>query len=441
MSIHEVIQRIAQPGMEQRIQRQSIQVVTRILALACLLLALLLPTLHVGDAIMLPSTGQWVLVVMAVVFGGLSCVAHRHPRTIGVITAGAVMGLMFTTMSPHMLVYETEAVYLIPIAILAVVGGSRIIPPLTILLLGGLGVVSVTLQGGTYPFATMLVVVVITSMVWVVMRGLETAIQQTRALRALTEQRLAQQQRFVAQMSHEFRSPLHVILNSLAFISEDMHELVVGTGAAESLPEDPLTTKDDARHWIHTADEHARQLVTLIDTMLDFTKVELGALTITPEPLDLRDVVSAAFATLHGLVQPHPQIMPYLEIDDLTPLAVADPVRVRQILINLVANAVKFTTAGSITIALHADPRDDSRVCVEVVDTGHGIPADQIEAVFLAYYQIPGDDECPYGGAGLGLPLSRRLAEAQGGWLRCTSVVGEGSTFTLSLPRSDRRRI
>lgn len=221
--------------------------------------------------------------------------------------------------------------------------------------------------------------------------------------------------RFLAILSHELRTPLQAVLGYADFLL---------TASAS-----PLTTEQ--REDIGYIYNGATRMVTLIDQMLDLSRMEAGGLTLRNAPLDLGEIIEhvrqdvAPQAEGKGLV---------LEISIATdlPLIQGDAHRVRQILLNLAGNAVKFTERGSVRIS--ALPAADGGVDLAVRDTGLGIELDALGRIFEEFQQVDSALTRRYGGAGLGLAISRRLAEQMGGEIRVSSQPSSGSTFTLHLP-------
>jgi signal transduction histidine kinase len=222
---------------------------------------------------------------------------------------------------------------------------------------------------------------------------------------------------FLATMSHELRTPL----NAIDGYAELMQLGIYGTTSDQQL---------EAIARIRTSHD---VLLTLVDQVIDQARIEAGKLQLEREAVPLASVIPATCA----LVQP---LARSKEIEVVCgPVAAeaaaeADPVRVEQILVNLLTNAVKFTgPGGRVTISCE---QVDHRVDVHVRDTGPGIPADKLEAIFEPFYQVDQSTTRIEGGAGLGLTISRNLAKAMGGGISVSSHVGEGSTFTLTLPRA-----
>jgi signal transduction histidine kinase len=215
-------------------------------------------------------------------------------------------------------------------------------------------------------------------------------------------------------MSHEIRTPINAILGYT-----DLMELgVAGT----------LTEKQQSNlERIRVSGKH---LVGLIDDLLDFARIETARLSIDTRPAAVTDAVQMALT----VVSPQAEVKSVaLNVAcDPAVLYAGDPKRVEQILVNLIGNAVKFTPAGG-----HVDVACQSkgtRSIITVADNGIGIPADRLEAIFEPFVQAESGYTRPHGGSGLGLSISKRLAEMMGGDIMVQSEEGVGSTFTVTLP-------
>jgi two-component system sensor histidine kinase ChiS len=218
----------------------------------------------------------------------------------------------------------------------------------------------------------------------------------------------------LANTSHELRTPLQGIIG----ISESMLD-----GAAGDL-------NKTARHNLSMLAQSGHRLSRLVDDILDFSRLRTRDLRLKLVPTDLRVAVDLAVALARPLLRDRPVTLENA-IDPNTPLVIADETRLQQILSNLIGNAVKFTDTGSITIRAVAEGRS---IRIDVEDTGIGIPEDAIKRIFESFEQVDGDATRERGGAGLGLSVTARLAELQGGGVTVTSAVGVGSTFSFTLP-------
>jgi PAS domain S-box-containing protein len=223
---------------------------------------------------------------------------------------------------------------------------------------------------------------------------------------------------FLALLSHEFRTPLQAIFGYTELLEREIHG--------------PLTGPQ--RRYLQRIQQSQQLLLGLITTILDFAKLESGqSIDLALHPTAIHEVL----VHMEGLVgaQLEEKELSYAyRCGDWSIVADADAGKVQQILLNLLANAIKFTDrGGSVSLQCELEPET---VAIRVIDTGKGIPPDKIEAIFEPFVQLK-----PKGavtnGTGLGLPISRRLATAMGGSLSAASELGKGSTFTLRLQRSN----
>jgi len=217
---------------------------------------------------------------------------------------------------------------------------------------------------------------------------------------------------FLAAMSHEIRTPMHAVL-----------------GYAEMLRESPLSAEQ--REYAEVISRSGSALLRLIDDILDFSKVEAGKLSLERAPVDLTLVAHDVVRLLQGQAA-EKGVRLHLDAPGVPTIVAADPARVRQVLLNLVGNALKFTAEGEVKVGVGHYGKDHWRV--EIVDTGIGIPADQQARLFREFEQVDGSSKRRFGGTGLGLAISRRLVAAMGGRIGMCSEPGQGSTFWFSLP-------
>lgn len=221
---------------------------------------------------------------------------------------------------------------------------------------------------------------------------------------------------FLANMSHEVRTPLHVILG--------MTDIVLDGSLA-----------DEQRENLARARRAAIALLSIINDILDASKIEAGKMTIEVVEMDLRQVVEDAVALLAPAAAGKGLSLCAVIAPELPGRLKGDPVRVRQTLVNLVGNAVKFTDTGSVTVRVLVLRRSASHVVVrlDVVDTGIGVPVDRRSAVFDSFAQADVSTTRLYGGTGLGLAISRQLVTLMGGRIGLESEPGCGSTFWIEL--------
>ena len=223
---------------------------------------------------------------------------------------------------------------------------------------------------------------------------------------------------FLANMSHELRTPL----NSILGFSDVMLEGIDG----------PLT--DYMENDLKLIQKNGQHLLHLINDVLDMAKIESGRMNLHLETFKVHEVLDEVCSITSTLAS-EKNLALFIETDsDMDVEISADVTRLRQVIINLVNNSIKFTEKGKVT--LRADRLGDKQVMIMVKDTGLGIPADHLESVFQEFSQVDTSTTRKAGGTGLGLPISRRLVEMHGGrmWAESTGVSGEGSIFYVELP-------
>ncbi len=221
---------------------------------------------------------------------------------------------------------------------------------------------------------------------------------------------------FLANMSHEIRTPINGLLG--------MTELALSAGVTP-----------EQREYLELARHSGRNLLALVNDVLDYSRIEAGQLQLDPQDTDVRALIGR---TVDALVVGNAglRVPVTWRVEDSVPACCSlDPLRLRQVLTNLLGNAIKFTRRGSIEVSLRGEPRDQgSRWLVgEVTDTGIGIPADKLGAIFGTFSQADSSFAREFGGAGLGLAITRQLVELMGGDISVSSTPGQGSTFTFRI--------
>ena len=222
---------------------------------------------------------------------------------------------------------------------------------------------------------------------------------------------------FLATVTHELRSPLHSIISYGSMIVDGFEE-------SELSPQ----VEDDVRFIVSRAED----LKNLVDDMLDLSKIEADRIEVKPEPLDLATSMNSIVSQFK-LMANEKKLFLKLDMEELLPLVFADSYRLKQIVTNLVSNALKFTQEGGIMIRC-ARTRDGEMVRIAVQDTGIGISPAALGLIFEAFQQADGSTTRQFGGTGLGLTIAKRLIELQGGEIAVESAVNQGSTFSLTLP-------
>ena len=225
---------------------------------------------------------------------------------------------------------------------------------------------------------------------------------------------------FLANMSHEIRTPINGVI-----------------GMTEVLAQTPLS--ETQRHYVDTIHNSGDTLLTVINDILDCSKIETGTLDIQSVPIDLRDLVERTAEQLAERAQRKGLNM-LVDYDPAVPTAViGDPVRIRQIVTNLLGNAVKFTREGevSVHVTLESPAPDNNepvRIKLAVMDTGSGISPERQAKLFQSFSQVDGASTRVHGGTGLGLSTCKQLSALMGGTIGVSSVIGQGSTFWVILP-------
>ena len=231
---------------------------------------------------------------------------------------------------------------------------------------------------------------------------------------------------FLANMSHEIRTPMNGVL-----------------GFADLLRNEELNT--DQRRYVEAIANSGEAMMCLLNDILDISKIEAGKLELEHNPVDIRRKIEVCLQMFEPIARERGLKLVADVADDVPELLNGDPLRVRQIITNLIGNAVKFTSAGSVTVTARVIEHPDSPpgLRIDIADTGIGIAPDQLEIIFEEFGQADSSTSRQMGGTGLGLTISSRLARMMEGEISVTSTPGEGSTFTFTMPireLQDRRK-
>lgn len=242
------------------------------------------------------------------------------------------------------------------------------------------------------------------------------AVELERARRAADEARRLKAE-FAANISHELRTPLNLIIGFSEMMALAPHTY------GEPLP---AAYRSD----VQAIYRNAKHLSSLIDDVLDLSQTEAGRMGLVKEPIKVAEVIDEALSAISHLFESKGLYLK-VEVPDDLPKVPADRTRIRQVLINLLNNAARFTEKGGVTISARATERE---VIVSVTDTGVGIAKEDIPKVFEEFRQLDGSLRRPANGSGLGLAISKKFVELHGGQMRVESEPGKGSTFSFSLP-------
>jgi|GEM_PF-1943549 len=221
---------------------------------------------------------------------------------------------------------------------------------------------------------------------------------------------------FLSSVSHELRTPLNAIIGYSALLKEP----------------DLLKEAPDPTEMLDRIDYNSHVLLELINNVLDLSRIEAGRIQIQVEEISLMKFVREAINSLEPL-RAEKGLEMILQEDPTAPLIRTDPGKLRQILTNLIGNAIKFTERGSITVRIF-HPSDEQKIYIEVKDTGIGISEKDRSHIFEPFYQADSSDTRSYGGTGLGLSIVKKLTDSLGGTIQAASQLGLGSTFTVCLP-------
>ena len=226
---------------------------------------------------------------------------------------------------------------------------------------------------------------------------------------------------FLANMSHELRTPMNAIIGFTRLVHRKTGDLL------------PAKQREN----LEKVEMSANQLLNLINDILDLSKIEAGKMTISITPFHLSPLVDACFATVEPMVKKE-TVSLLKEVPPELPELTSDQDKLKQIIINLLSNALKFTEQGEVKLSVTPQ---DSKVKITVSDTGIGMPPEALKYIFDEFRQVDGSSTRKHGGTGLGLSITKKLVDLLGGTIDVTSVVNEGSIFTILLPLETKKQV
>ena len=241
--------------------------------------------------------------------------------------------------------------------------------------------------------------------------------EDLRVAKDLADKATRSKSEFLARMSHEIRTPMNAIL-----------------GMAEMLQETGLS--EEQEEYVKTFSSAGELLLGIINDILDFSKIEVGQIKLESIPFNLRELVNDVNKLFVYRAEEKSLKLEKQISEGLAQRYIGDPTRIRQIIINLVGNALKFTSTGGVTMSVNESVMDDGTACClfAVKDTGIGIPKSKLDAVFESFAQADSSTTREFGGTGLGLAISKKLVELMGGRIWVESEPGQGTTFFFKVP-------
>ena len=241
--------------------------------------------------------------------------------------------------------------------------------------------------------------------------------EELKKAKEIAEQSMKAKSRFLANMSHEIRTPLNGIMG--------ITNLLLNT--------EPT---DKQKRYLDAIVTSSETLMVVINDILDISKVEAGKLTIEAKNFKIKDTISQVVEIMNSKAIEKSLILEEIIDNKIPEVIIGDSARISQILYNVVGNAIKFTEKGKVSLKVSINKISDSQVWIEfkITDTGIGIPKDKLPLVFKPFGQVKGDSERKYGGTGLGLTISQKLIDLQGGNIAVESELEKGTTFTIKIP-------
>jgi signal transduction histidine kinase/ActR/RegA family two-component response regulator len=332
----------------------------------------------------------------------------------------AMLAVMYVSITRSMIVpSEPRRTFALGVASFAGLLVVRAIQPLTADTMLSGGRVRTVLDAALWSTAAIAACTVAANVIYGLRQRATEALQdEAKALQAakeLAEAANRAKNEFLANVSHEIRTPLTAVMGMTELVSEG-------------------TLSSEQRAWLGTARSAAENLLDILEGLLDYSKIEAGKIECSMEPFALRSLLSDVLGALAVRAQ-RAGLSLTAEVADAVPqMLVGDPAKLRQILLNLVGNAVKFTLQGSVCALVDILAGAEQKLRVRVIDTGIGIAKDKQQCIFEPFVQADNSTTRIYGGTGLGLSIAAGLAQASQGTIALESEPGRGSTFSLVIP-------
>jgi signal transduction histidine kinase len=250
--------------------------------------------------------------------------------------------------------------------------------------------------------------------------NMRSLVRETELAREEAYQANHAKSQFLASMSHELRTPLNAIIGYIEIMLAGM----VGTFTPQ---------QTELQHHVHV---NAKRLLSLINDILDLAKIESGKLEFVIAPANPRQLVNETLASMESLAKQKSIYLHCNYADDTPEVIMCDAKKVQQVVVNLVSNAIKFTTNGGVTVEVSTG--DKTQWMMKVIDTGAGMPTDAPGYIFEKFRQVDGTSTRQHQGTGLGLAIVKSLVEGMGGKIDVETALGKGTTFVVTLPRSGK---
>ncbi len=240
--------------------------------------------------------------------------------------------------------------------------------------------------------------------------------KELRKAEKITKQSIEAKQQFLAKVTHEIRTPMNAIVGFGKLLAK-------------------TTLEDKQRKFVDAISTSGDNLLLIVNDLLDTAKIEAGKMNFEEIPFSIKEVVSSVITILNYKAAEKDLILSVKIEQDVPDCVIGDPTRLNQVLVNLAGNAVKFTEKGTVEIRIKCLQQNENvvKLQIEVSDTGIGIPEDKLPTVFDSFTQANNDTSRKYGGTGLGLTIARQIIELQNGSIDVTSVLGEGTIFSIKL--------